>query len=108
MGIDGAVPGSARGGDRQQLDRTRAEGVVMGRRNWLHVRGEVGGERAANLFSLTISCHRLKLEPFAYLYDIVPRLSSHPQRAIWELTPRGWRDRRAQAATKVAKLTSTG
>ena len=83
-------------------------GVVMGRRNWLHVGGEVGGERAANLFSLTISCHRLKVEPYAYLCDIVPRLSSHPQRAIWELTPRGWRDRRAQAAAEVAKLTSTG
>ncbi len=65
--------------------------------------GEVGGERAANLFSLTISCHRLKVEPYAYPCDIVPRLSSDAQRDIWELTPRGWRDRRAQAATEVAK-----
>ncbi len=37
-------------------------GVVIGRRNWLHVGGEVAGERAANLFSLTISCHQLKVE----------------------------------------------
>jgi len=83
-------------------------GVVMGRRNWLHVGGEVGGERAANLFSLTISCHRLKVEPYAYLCDIVPRLSSHPQREIWKLTPRGWRDSRAQAAAEAATPTSTG
>ena len=83
-------------------------GVVMGRRNWLHVGGEVGGERAANLFSLTISCHRLKVEPYAYLCDIVPRLSSHPQREIWKLTPRGWRDSRAQAAAEVAAPTGTG
>ena len=83
-------------------------GVVMGRRNWLHVGGEVGGERAANLFSLTISCHRLKVEPYAYLCDIVPRLSSHPQREIWKLTPRGWRDSRAQAAAKAATPTGTG
>ena len=40
-------------------------GVVMGRRNWLHVGGEVGRERAANRFSLTISCHRLKIEPYS-------------------------------------------
>ena len=80
-------------------------GVVMGRRNWLHVGGEVGGERAANLFSLTISCHRLKVEPYAYLCDIVPRLSSHPQREIWKLTPRGWRDSRAQAAAEAATPT---
>ncbi len=77
-------------------------GMVMGRCNWLHVGGEVGGERAANLFSLTISCQRLKLEPYAYLCDIVPRLSSHPQRKIWNLTPRGWRDRRGQSAAKAA------
>ena len=83
-------------------------GVVMGRRNWLHVGGEVGGERAANLFSLTISCHRLKVEPYAYLCDIVPRLSSHPQREIWKLTPRGWRDSRAQAAAEVAAPTGNG
>ena len=83
-------------------------GVVMGRRNWLHVGGEVGGERAANLFSLTISCHRLKVEPYAYLCDIVPRLSSHPQREIWKLTPRGWRDSRAQAAAEAAAPTGTG
>ena len=44
-------------------------GVVMGRRNWLHVGGEVGGEWAAILFSLTISCRRLKVEPYAYLCD---------------------------------------
>jgi hypothetical protein len=83
-------------------------GVVMGRRNWLHVGGEVGGERAANLFSLTISCHRLKVEPYAYLCDIVPRLSSHPQREIWKLTPRGWRDSRAPAAAEAAAPTGTG
>jgi transposase len=80
-------------------------GVVMGRRNWLHVGGEVGGERAANLFSLTISCHRLRVEPYAYLCDIVPRLSSHPQREIWKLTPRGWRDSRAKAAAEAATPT---
>lgn len=83
-------------------------GVVMGRRNWLHVGGEIGGERAANLFSLTISCHRLKVEPYAYLCDIVPRLSSHPQREIWKLTPRGWRDSRAQAKAEAAAPTGTG
>jgi transposase len=72
--------------------------VVMGRRNWLHVGQEVGGERAANLFSLMVSCRRLGVEPYGYLCDIVPRLGRHPQKDIWELTPRGWRDARAKAA----------
>lgn len=69
-------------------------GVVMGRKNWLHVGQEAGGERAANLFSLMISCRRLGVEPYAYLCDIVPRLSRHPQRDIWQLTPRGWKESR--------------
>lgn len=71
--------------------------VVMGRRNWLHVGQEVGGERAANLFTLMGSCRRLGVEPYQYLCDIVPRLGRHPQKDIWELTPRGWRDARAKA-----------
>lgn len=79
--------------------------VVMGRRNWLHVGQEVGGERAANLFTLMGSCRRLGVEPYHYLCDIVPRLGRHPQKDIWELTPRGWRDLRAKAAGSIAAPT---
>jgi len=75
--------------------------VVMGRRNWLHVGQEVGGERAANLFTLMGTCRRLGVEPYEYLCDIVPRLGRHPQKDIWELTPRGWRDVRAKAVVQV-------
>lgn len=78
--------------------------VVMGRRNWLHVGQEVGGERAANLFTLMGSCRRLGVEPYAYLCDIVPRLGRHPQKDIWALTPRGWRDARAKTAEAAAPI----
>jgi len=67
-------------------------GVVLGRRNWLHVGQETGGQRAANLFSLMISCKRLGTEPYAYLHDILRRLPSHPNKDIWQLTPRGWKE----------------
>jgi hypothetical protein len=67
-----------------------------------------GGERVANLFSLTFSCDRLKREPDAYLCDIVPRLSSHPEREIWKLTPRGWRNSRALVEAEAADSTGTG
>ena len=66
--------------------------VVLGRRNWLHVGQEAGGEKAANLFSLMITCKRLGVEPYAYLYDILRRLPSHPNKDIWQLTPRGWKE----------------
>lgn len=66
--------------------------VVLGRRNWLHVGQETGGERAANLFSLMVTCKRLGVEPYAYLHDILRRLPSHPNNDIWQLTPRGWKE----------------
>jgi len=67
-------------------------GVVLGRRNWLHVGQEAGGEKAANLFSLMTTCKRLGVEPYAYLHDILRRLPSHPNKDIWQLTPRGWKE----------------
>jgi transposase len=66
--------------------------VVLGRRNWLHVGQESGGDKAANLFSLMITCKRLNVEPYAYLHDILQRLPSHPNKNIWQLTPRGWKE----------------
>jgi len=79
-----------------ELDNNSIEhslrGVVLGRRNWLHVGQEAGGEKAANLFSLMITCKRLQVEPYAYLHDILRRLPSHPNKDIWQLTPRGWKE----------------
>ena len=66
--------------------------VVLGRKNWLHVGQETGGERAANLFSLMVSCKRLGVEPYGYLHDILKRLPKHPNKDIWQLTPRGWKE----------------
>jgi transposase len=79
-----------------ELDNNSTEhslrGVVLGRRNWLHVGQESGGEKAANLFSLMITCKRLNVEPYAYLHDILRRLPTHPNKDIWQLTPRGWKE----------------
>ena len=65
-----------------ELDNNSTEhslrNVVPGRRNWLHVGQEAGGEKAANLFSLMITCKRLGVEPYAYLHDILRRLPTHP------------------------------
>ncbi len=35
---------------------------------------------------------RLGVEPYAYLHDILRRLPSHPNKDIWQLTPRGWKE----------------
>ena len=67
--------------------------AVLGRKNWLFLgSAEGGGFRASVLYSLVASCKRLGVEPFAYLRDVLDRVSTHPVSRIWELTPRGWRD----------------
>ena len=39
-----------------------------------------------------ITCKRLGVEPYAYLLDILRRLPTHPNKDIWQLTPRGWKE----------------
>ena len=64
--------------------------VCIGRKNWLFAGSLAGGERAATIYSLTVTCKRLGIEPFAYLRDVIERVSAHPMSRIDELTPRTW------------------
>ncbi len=65
--------------------------VAIGRRNWLFAGSEEGGRTAAILFSLASTCKALKLDPFAYLRDVLDRVSTHPARRIDELLPDRWK-----------------
>ena len=38
-----------------------------------------GARTAATLFSVTSTCHRHKVDAFAYLHDILERLAHDPQ-----------------------------
>jgi transposase len=69
-------------------------GVAVGRKNWLFCGSESGGKRAAILYSLIESCKRIDVEPFAYLRDVIGRVSTHPVSRIRELTPKGWKEAR--------------
>ncbi len=51
---------------------------------------EAGGYRAATLYSLTIGCWELGIDPFAYLSDVLKRLATTPSSQISEMTPKGW------------------
>jgi len=58
-----------------------SRGVVLGRRNWLHVGQEAGGEKAANLFSLMIyvqAAGEWNLAPTSM--TSCGRLPSHPNK----------------------------
>jgi len=65
--------------------------VALGRKNWLFVGSDEGGRTAAVLMSLCTTCKDLGVEPFAYLRDVLDRVSTHPQSRIEELLPDRWK-----------------
>ena len=65
--------------------------VAMGRNAWLFAASRRGGRAAATLFSLIETAKLNKIEPFAYLKDILQRLPSHPSNRVAELLPFNWK-----------------
>jgi transposase len=61
--------------------------IALGRKNWLHLGSDRGGRTAATLLSLVQSCKNLGNEPFAYLRDVLERVSTHPASRIDDLLP---------------------
>jgi transposase len=65
--------------------------VAVGRKNWLFCGSDNGGKTAAILFGLIASCQRHKVDPFAYLRDVLTRIASHPHHRLPELLPDRWK-----------------
>ena len=75
----------------------------MGRKNWLIFGSQRGGEVAARLYSLMLSCKLAEVAPDEYIEDVLQRISTPPMDRIAELTPWGWKTRRdAEAAATAA------
>jgi transposase len=65
--------------------------VAVGRKNWLFAGSDAGGKTAATLMSLCATCKNLGVDAFAYLRDVLERISTHPARRIGELLPDQWK-----------------
>jgi transposase len=76
--------------------------IAIGRKNWLFVGSEKGGHTAAVLFSFTSTCHRLGMDPWAYLQDVLTRLPRTPAEHLAELLPDRWQAARQQPAADPA------
>jgi transposase len=63
---------------------------ALGRRNWLFVGNDEGGEVNATLVSLLASCKQHDLEPFGYLRDLLCLLPDWPVQRVLELAPAYW------------------
>ena len=77
-----------------RLDNNVAERAVrplaIGRKNWLFLGSEEGGEAAGIILSLVQSCRALNINPREYLEDIMRRIMSHSYQKLKELLPDHW------------------
>jgi transposase len=79
-----------------ELDNNIAERalrrIAIGRKNWMFAGSDEGGRRAAILYSLVASCAALKIDPYAYLRNVIeitPTCSTPADFA--RLTPKAWK-----------------
>jgi transposase len=76
------------------LDNNLAERAlkfpILGRKAWLFVGHHEAGETAAKLFTLTKTCNRLHIDPFAYLQDVYARLPTTSPDELPSLLPDRW------------------
>lgn len=74
-----------------EIDNNAAERslrtVALGRKSYLFAGSDVGGERAAAMYSLIGSCKLNKLDPERYLRYVFERIADHPINRIDDLLP---------------------
>jgi transposase len=76
---------------RIEIDNTAAEralrSVALGRKNFLFLGSDSGGERAACMYTLIGTAKLCGLNPQAYLQYVLERIAEHPINRIDELLP---------------------
>ena len=69
--------------------------VAIGRKNWMFVGSEEGGERTAIILTVMASAHRHDLDVWAYLRDVLERLARGEDN-LEELLPDVWKTKHPQ------------
>ena len=64
--------------------------TAIGKKNWLFIGEAQAGERGAILYTLVESCRRRRIDPYAYLRDVLTRLPNMTNWQIKEITPEAW------------------
>jgi transposase len=79
---------------RYLMDNNRIENTIrplaIGRKNYLFAGSDRGARHAALMYSLLGTCKLHGVEPFAYLSDVIARISEHKTNKLTELLPHNW------------------
>lgn len=75
-------------------------GIALGRKSWLFVGSDRGGERAAVMYTLIVTAKLNDIDPQAWLADVLERIADHRASKLDELLPWNWKPQHhmAQAA----------
>lgn len=66
-------------------------GVAVGRRNWLFAGSTAGGFRAAAIYTVIETCKAKKVDPQAYIADVMAKVAAGRPAARWdEIMPWNW------------------
>ena len=78
----------------ERIHNNWSEGALrreaVGRKNWLFVGSDEGGEVNAALVTLLASCAMHGLEPLGYLRDLLCLVPSWPVQRVLDLSPAHW------------------
>lgn len=77
-------------------------GIARGRKAWLFVGSDRGGERAAMMYSLIHTCRLNDVDPLAWLTDVLARIADLPQSRLHELLPWNWKALRQAETMEMA------
>ena len=76
---------------RIEIDNNAAEralrGVALGRKNYLFLGSDAGGERAATMYSLLGTARLNNINPHAYLQHVLGVIADYPVNRASELLP---------------------
>ncbi|MCP5071648.1 MAG: IS66 family transposase [bacterium] len=78
---------------RLPIDNNAAEralrGVAVGRKNWMFVGNQAGGDTAAGMYSLVETCKSAGINPKEYFQDVLLRIATCSD--VTKLTPHAWK-----------------